>query len=161
MKPNFITQMKAEIALKMELKYAALYQAKMRMTLQLAQDAAMIAANEILHMGPGRAKEFAAEMRDVVNEIADVMLADQKDDEKFAYTRVVVDRRLKKICGENFVPGRNAMGKNKRRVVLLVTPQTAYNLQRLADMDKTSPGRVVDKLVRDRMIELREAVKHG
>lgn len=47
------------------------------------------------------------------------------------------------------------MDKNKRRVVLLVTPQTAYNLQRLADMDKTSPGRVVDKLVRDRMIELR------
>ena len=53
------------------------------------------------------------------------------------------------------------MGKNKRRIVLLVTPQTVYNLQRLADMDKTSPGRVVDKLVRDRMIELREAVKHG
>ena len=48
MKPNFITKMKAEIALKMELKYAALYQAKMRMTLQLAQDAAMIAANEVL-----------------------------------------------------------------------------------------------------------------
>ena len=53
------------------------------------------------------------------------------------------------------------MGKNKRRVTLLVTPQTAWNLTRLADMDKTSPGRVVDKLVRDRMIELREAVKHG
>ena len=53
------------------------------------------------------------------------------------------------------------MGKNKRRVVLLVTPQTAYNLQRFADMDKTSPGRVVDKLVGDRMIELREAVKRG
>ena len=33
--------------------------------------------------------------------------------------------------------------------------RTAYNLQRLADMDKTSPGRVVDKLVGDRMIELR------
>lgn len=53
------------------------------------------------------------------------------------------------------------MGKNKRRIVLHVTPQTAYNLQRLADMDKTSPGRVVDKLVRDRMIELREVVKRG
>ena len=36
---------------KAELKYAALYQAKMRMTLQLAQDAAMIAANEVLQMG--------------------------------------------------------------------------------------------------------------
>ena len=111
MKPNFITQMKAEIALKMELKYAALYQAKMRMTLQLAQDAAMIAANEILHMGPGRAKEFAAEMRDVVNEIAGVMLDDQKDDEKFAYTRGAVDRRLKKICGEHFVPWEERYGQ--------------------------------------------------
>ena len=47
------------------------------------------------------------------------------------------------------------MGKNKRRVVRLVTPQTGYNLQRLADMDKSSPGGVVDKLVSDRMIELR------
>lgn len=46
------------------------------------------------------------------------------------------------------------MGKNKRRIVLYVTPQTAYNLQRLADMDKTSPGRVVDKLVRDRMSDM-------
>ena len=53
------------------------------------------------------------------------------------------------------------MGKVKNRIILYVTPQTAYNLQRLADMDKTSPGRVVDKLVRDRKIELREAVKHG
>ena len=87
MKPNFITQMKAEIALKMELKYAALYHAQIGMTLQLAQDAAMIAANEVLQMGPKRAPDFAAVMRDTVNEIADVMLADQKDDEKFAYTR--------------------------------------------------------------------------
>ena len=111
MKPNFITQMKAEIALKMDLKYAALYQAKMRMTLQLAQDAAMIAANEVLQMGPGSAPEFAAAMRDVVNEIADVMLKDQKDDEKFAYTRGMVDRRLKKICGENFVPWEGRYGQ--------------------------------------------------
>ena len=47
------------------------------------------------------------------------------------------------------------MARNKRRVTLLVTPQTAWNLTRLADMDKTSPGMVVDKLVRDRMVELR------
>lgn len=96
---------------KAELKYAALYQAKMRMTLQLAQDAAMIAANEVLQMGPGRAPDFANKMREVVNEIADVMLADQKDDEKFAYTRGVVDRRLKKICGEHFVPWEERYGQ--------------------------------------------------
>lgn len=53
------------------------------------------------------------------------------------------------------------MGKIKNRIVLHVTPQTAYNLQRLTDIDKTNPGRVVDKLVRDRMIELREVVKRG
>ena len=96
---------------KAELKYAALYQAKMRMTLQLAQDAAMIAANEVLQMGPDKAPEFAAAMRDVVNEIADVMLKDQKDDEKFAYTRGMVDRRLKKICGEHFVPWEERYGQ--------------------------------------------------
>ena len=107
--------MKNDLLRRIEAKYAAhyaaLYQAKMRMTLQLAQDAAMIAANEVLQMGPGRAPDFASKMREVVNEIADVMLADQKDDEKFAYTRGVVDRRLKKICGEHFVPWEERYGQ--------------------------------------------------
>ena len=107
--------MKNDLLRRIEAKYAAyyaaLYHAKLGMTLQLAQDAAMIAANEVLQMGPGRAPEFAAEMRDVVNEIADVMLKDQKDDEKFAYTRGVVDRRIKKICGEHFVPWEERYGQ--------------------------------------------------
>ena len=107
--------MKNDLLRRIEAKYAAhyaaLYQAKMRMTLQIAQDAAMIAANEVLQMGPGRSPDFANKMREVVNEIADVMLADQKDDEKFAYTRGVVDRRLKKICGENFVPWEERYGQ--------------------------------------------------
>ena len=51
--------------------------------------------------------------------------------------------------------------RNLRKLTIKVTPQTAYNLQRLADMENIPVGRVVDKLVRDRMIELREAVKHG
>ena len=37
-----------------------------------------------------------------------------------------------------------------------VTPQTAYNLERLAAMaDVKGPGRVVDKLVREKMLALR------
>lgn len=107
--------MKNDLLRRVEAKYAAhyaaLYHTKIGMTLQLAQDAAMIAANEVLQMGPGRAPDFANKMREVVNEIADVMLADQKDDEKFAYTRGVVDRRLKKICGENFVPWEERYGQ--------------------------------------------------
>lgn len=107
--------MKNDLLRRVEAKYAAhyaaLYHAKIGMTLQLAQDAAMIAANEVLQMGPGRAPDFANKMRGVVNEIADVMLADQKDDEKFAYTRGVVDRRLKKICGDHFVPWEERYGQ--------------------------------------------------
>lgn len=45
--------------------------------------------------------------------------------------------------------------KNLRRISILVTAQTARNIQRLADMEKITPGRVVDKLVRDRMVMMR------
>ena len=54
-----------------------------------------------------------------------------------------------------------SMGRSKKNLRRISETVTAYNLQRLADMDKTSPGGVVDKLVGDRMIELRGAVKHG
>lgn len=54
-----------------------------------------------------------------------------------------------------------SMGRSKKNLRRISETVTAYNLQRLADTDKTSPDRVVDKLVRDRMIELREAVKRG
>lgn len=45
--------------------------------------------------------------------------------------------------------------KNLRRVSFLITAQTDYNIQKLADMENTSPGRVIDKLVRDRMLRLK------
>ncbi len=47
--------------------------------------------------------------------------------------------------------------KNMRRISVLVTAQTAYNLARLAAMDGGNQGRVIDKLVRDRMVMLKEA----
>nr|DAJ38253.1 MAG TPA: hypothetical protein [Caudoviricetes sp.] len=55
--------------------------------------------------------------------------------------------------------------KNMRRVSMLVTAQTAKNLDRLATMSGYfEVGRVVDKLVREKMISLRyekEGVSHG
>ena len=43
--------------------------------------------------------------------------------------------------------------KNLRRVTLLVTAQTAYNLDRLAAMcGYREPGHVVDKLVREKIL---------
>ena len=47
--------------------------------------------------------------------------------------------------------------QNLRRITILVTAQTAYNLERLARMENTSLGRVVDKLTRDRMVYLKKA----
>ena len=58
------------------------------------------------------------------------------------------------------------MKKNMRRVSLRVTAQTLYNLERLRQMGELRDlGRVVDKLVREKMISLHKdhvnAVKPG
>lgn len=51
--------------------------------------------------------------------------------------------------------------KNLRRVTLLVTAQTAYNLDRLAAMcGYREPGHVVDKLAREKMLELNGGKHH-
>lgn len=47
--------------------------------------------------------------------------------------------------------------KNMRRISVLVTAQTAYNLDKLAAMcGYKEQGRVIDKLVREKMIMLGE-----
>jgi hypothetical protein len=52
--------------------------------------------------------------------------------------------------------GEMNMGKkNMRRISILVTAQTAHNLERLADMDGCRDvGRIVDKLTREKMLSL-------
>lgn len=46
--------------------------------------------------------------------------------------------------------------KNLRRLSVLITAQTMGNLEKLADMEGyRNTGRVIDKLVRDRMLALR------
>lgn len=46
--------------------------------------------------------------------------------------------------------------KNLRRVNWLVSAQTLWNVNKLAQLENTTPGHIVDKLVRDRMVILRE-----
>lgn len=47
--------------------------------------------------------------------------------------------------------------RNMRRLNVLVTAQTAGNLEKLARMSGYGQvGRVIDKLVRDKMVSLRE-----
>lgn len=47
------------------------------------------------------------------------------------------------------------MGKPYVKLSVKVSPQTAFHLKNLAAMDKCSEGRVVDKLVRDRVVTMR------
>lgn len=48
--------------------------------------------------------------------------------------------------------------KSLRRVSVLVTPQTLYNLHRLSEMSGYGHiGRVIDKLTRDHMLRLSRA----
>lgn len=48
--------------------------------------------------------------------------------------------------------------KNLRRISMLVTAQTAANLEKLAQMDgQPSIGRVMDELVREKMLSLRQS----
>ena len=51
--------------------------------------------------------------------------------------------------------------KNLRRVSLLVTAQTAYNLDKLAAMcGYREKGHVVDKLVREKMLMMNGGKRH-
>ena len=52
--------------------------------------------------------------------------------------------------------------KNLRRLSVLVTAQTAYHLDRLAAMcGHRDAGRVIDKLVREKIIQMRSAEHPG
>ena len=66
---------------------------------QMCKDAAMIAANEALGMGEGRCVAFSQAFDRALNEIVNTCLEDTYDIE---YTKAVIDRKLKAICGENF-----------------------------------------------------------
>ena len=68
---------------------------------QMCKDAAMIAANEALGMGEGRCVAFSLEFDRALNEIVHTCLEDTDDIE---YTKAVIDRQLKAICGEHFAP---------------------------------------------------------
>lgn len=73
-----------------------------RQRMQLCDDAAMIAANEVLGMGKGRAKAFHEAFVNAVNEIAQMVV---DDEDELVYSKTKLDKRIKEIVGEeNFVP---------------------------------------------------------
>ena len=67
--------------------------------MQMAQDAAFMAANEVLHLGPTYAEAFGTAFVKYANEIAELINTDAKDDKSLEYAKTVIDRRLLPIVG--------------------------------------------------------------
>lgn len=90
---------------KIEAKYEARFHARMDMLMQMCQDAAMMAAHDVLQLGPGRAKEFCIAYIEAMNGMARLVYNDQKDDREFIYAKTKIDQEIRSIVGdENFVP---------------------------------------------------------
>ena len=69
--------------------------------IQMCLDAALIAANEVLQLGPGRAKAFCDAFSATLSEIAAMTVADGRTDRELWHTKDMIDRRIRQICGEN------------------------------------------------------------
>lgn len=97
---------------KIEAKYDALFHRKMDMLMQMGQDAAMIAAHDALQMGPGRARDFCLAYIAAMNQMAKMVVDDQKDDREFVYAKAKIDEQILLIVGpENFQPWEERYGK--------------------------------------------------
>ena len=75
--------------------------------MQMAKDAALIAAAEVFHMGPGRVPAYSAAFDQALHDIAAMTVEDTKDME---YTKTKLDQRLRQICGEHFIPWEERYG---------------------------------------------------
>lgn len=97
---------------KIEAKYNALFHQKMDMLMQMGQDAAMIAAHDVLRLGPGRARDFCIAYISTMNDMARMVVDDQKDDREFIYSKTKIDEQILSIVGpENFKPWEERYGQ--------------------------------------------------
>ena len=98
---NVLARMEARL----RAQYDCAFERKINMVMQMGQDAAMIAANEVLHMGKGRAEAFCLAYMKAANEMSQLMHDDQKDDPDFEYAQAKIDQRIRSIIGDEiFVP---------------------------------------------------------
>jgi hypothetical protein len=85
-----------------------------RARLSIAFDAALIAAHEVLQLGPGRAAAFAQAYGDAMEELAGLYVDDcvENKDKQLDYAKGTRDRIIREIVGEaNFVPFDKSYGE--------------------------------------------------
>ena len=107
-KNNMLARYEAAIAYKLK----AEYDAQLDIALQMGLDAATIAANEVLGMGKGRAKDFLTRYIETYNLFARMITEDSKDDPSIDYSTSKIDQRIKSIVGDEvFRPWEERYGK--------------------------------------------------
>lgn len=72
--------------------------------LQMAKDAADMAANAVFSMGETRVPAWDAEYARAFNWIIETTEEDHKDDKNLWYTKTKMDEVLQRIRGKHFVP---------------------------------------------------------
>lgn len=103
----------ARIKTEAEAKYNALFHLKMDMLMQMGQDAAMIAAHEVLQLGPGRSEAFCTAYIEAMNGMARMACEDQQDDGEFVYAKAKIDEQIRAIVGDDlFKPWEERYGRN-------------------------------------------------
>ncbi len=78
-----------------------------RARLSIAFDAALIAAHEVLQLGPGRAAAFAQAYGEAMESLADLFLRDceENHDKRLDYAKTKRDELIRSIVGDaNFQP---------------------------------------------------------
>ena len=81
------------------------YRKQLDVALQMGLDAAMMAANKVLKLGKGRAEEFGIEYMAAIQEIAELIIDDGKDDKDLVYSKEKLDQKICRIVGkDNFEP---------------------------------------------------------
>lgn len=104
--------MLARIEAAAEARYQIRFHKSMDMLLQMGQDAAMIAAHDVLQLGPGRAEAFCVAYREAINDMARRVVDDQMDDPEFVYAKAKIDEQIRTIVGpEKFVPWEERYGE--------------------------------------------------
>lgn len=79
-------------------------------TVQQCVDMMLIAANEEYGLGSERLQRLEETFYAVFNEYAKMTVEDAKDDKSIEYTKYKLDRKLRQIMGEKFVPWEKRYG---------------------------------------------------
>jgi len=79
-------------------------------TVQQCVDMMMIAANEEYGLGPERLSRLEETFYSVFKEYAEMTIEDAKADKGIEYTKDKLDRKLRQILGEKFIPWEQRYG---------------------------------------------------